>query len=40
MDKHEMQIRLIEALLRNDPTKTAKAAAKDAKKAFEIIVKG
>lgn len=37
MDKAEMCIRLIEALLRNDPTKTAEEAAQDAKKAIEVI---
>ena len=39
MDKTEMCIRLIEALLRNDPLKTAEEAAKDAKKAVEEILK-
>ena len=37
MDKTEIFIRLIEAILRNRPNLNAKTAAKEAKKAVEVI---
>ena len=39
MEKAEMCIRLIEALLRNNSAMTAEMAAQDAKKAVEVIFK-
>lgn len=37
MEKTEIYLRLIEAILRNNPMKTAEEAAQDAKKAIEVI---
>lgn len=39
MDKTEMCLRLIEAALRANPSQTLEAAALDAKKAVEAVLK-